>query len=94
MTPTSGPALGAAGRARALDKFTWRATAVGTVENYRALLDADAAPEPRMLTVDFDRLDLRAGHRLLDLGCGGGRHAFAAMRRGATVVALDYDASS
>ncbi|HEX4528894.1 MAG TPA: glycosyltransferase family 4 protein, partial [Acidimicrobiia bacterium] len=32
--------LGAAGRARVLDKFTWRATAVGTVENYRALLDA------------------------------------------------------
>ena len=45
-----------------------------------------------MLTVDFDRLDLREGHRLLDMGCGGGRHAFAAMRRGATVVALDYDA--
>ena len=48
---------------------------------------------PLMLTVDFDRLDLRAGQRLLDMGCGGGRHAFAAMRRGATVVALDYDAS-
>jgi SAM-dependent methyltransferase len=46
-----------------------------------------------MLTVDFDRFGLRAGHRLLDMGCGGGRHAFAAMRRGATVVALDYDAS-
>ena len=42
-----------------------------------------------MLTVDFDRLDLRPGHRLLDLGCGGGRHAFEALRRGATVVALD-----
>jgi SAM-dependent methyltransferase len=46
-----------------------------------------------VLTVDFDRLDLRSGHRLLDMGCGGGRHAFAAMRRGATVVALDYDAA-
>jgi glycosyltransferase involved in cell wall biosynthesis len=32
--------IGAAGRARALDRFTWRATALGTVENYRALLDA------------------------------------------------------
>jgi SAM-dependent methyltransferase len=42
-----------------------------------------------VLTVDFDRLDLRRGHRLLDLGCGGGRHAFEALRRGATVVALD-----
>lgn len=44
-----------------------------------------------MLTVDFERLDLRDGHSLLDLGCGAGRHAFAAMRRGATVVALDAD---
>ncbi|HET8930591.1 MAG TPA: class I SAM-dependent methyltransferase [Acidimicrobiales bacterium] len=43
-----------------------------------------------MLTVDYDRLGLRAGDRLLDLGCGGGRHAFEAYRRGARVVALDY----
>ena len=35
--------IGAAGRKRALDNFTWRQTAVGTVENYRALLDARAA---------------------------------------------------
>ena len=38
--------LGEAGRARVLDKFTWRATAVGTVENYRALLDARAGSGP------------------------------------------------
>ena len=43
-----------------------------------------------MLTVDFDRLQLRPGDRLLDMGCGGGRHAFAAMKRGASVIALDY----
>jgi len=42
-----------------------------------------------VLTVDFGRLGLRAGDRLLDLGCGGGRHAFEAHRRGASVVALD-----
>jgi glycosyltransferase involved in cell wall biosynthesis len=30
--------VGESGRARVLDKFTWRATALGTVENYRALL--------------------------------------------------------
>ncbi|MGH7358275.1 MAG: class I SAM-dependent methyltransferase [Acidimicrobiia bacterium] len=44
-----------------------------------------------MLTVDFDRLGLERGHRLLDLGCGAGRHAFESLRRGATVVALDLD---
>jgi len=44
-----------------------------------------------MLTVNYDRLGLRAGERLLDLGCGGGRHAFEARRRGARVVALDRD---
>jgi SAM-dependent methyltransferase len=43
-----------------------------------------------MLTVDFDRLGLAPGDRMLDMGCGGGRHAFAAIRRGATVVAFDY----
>jgi SAM-dependent methyltransferase len=42
-----------------------------------------------VLTVDYDRLGLRAGERLLDLGCGAGRHAYEASRRGARVVALD-----
>jgi SAM-dependent methyltransferase len=42
-----------------------------------------------MLTVDFERLDVSRGDRLLDLGCGGGRHVFEAARRGALVVALD-----
>jgi len=47
-----------------------------------------------VLTVDFDRLGLQPGERLLDLGAGGGRHAFEAMRRGAQVVAVDYDAAA
>jgi glycosyltransferase involved in cell wall biosynthesis len=34
--------LGAAGRARALARFTWRNTALGTIEHYRALLDEQA----------------------------------------------------
>jgi SAM-dependent methyltransferase len=42
-----------------------------------------------MLTVDYDKLGVRPGDRLLDLGCGFGRHAFEAARRGASVVALD-----
>ena len=44
-----------------------------------------------MLTVDYDRLGVRSGDHLLDLGCGGGRHAFEAFRRGANVVAFDRD---
>jgi SAM-dependent methyltransferase len=44
-----------------------------------------------MLTVDFGRIAITTGTRLLDLGCGAGRHAFEAARRGAQVVALDTD---
>jgi SAM-dependent methyltransferase len=44
-----------------------------------------------MLTVEFHRLPIQPGTRLLDLGCGAGRHAFEAARRGAEVVALDAD---
>ena len=45
-----------------------------------------------MLTVDFDRFPIAEGDVLLDLGCGAGRHAAEACRRGATVVALDMSA--
>lgn len=44
-----------------------------------------------MLTVDFDLLDVRPGLTFLDAGCGGGRHAFEALLRGASVTAMDYD---
>jgi SAM-dependent methyltransferase len=43
-----------------------------------------------MLTVDFDRLGLKAGDLVLDMGAGAGRHAFEVYRRGANIVALDY----
>ncbi|MFM8902774.1 MAG: class I SAM-dependent methyltransferase [Actinomycetota bacterium] len=45
-----------------------------------------------MLTVQFDRLNLKPGDLFLDAGTGFGRHAFEAARRGARVVALDYAA--
>jgi SAM-dependent methyltransferase len=46
-----------------------------------------------LLTVDYDRLDVRPGMTVLDLGCGEGRHAFEAYRRGADVVAVDWGVS-
>jgi SAM-dependent methyltransferase len=42
-----------------------------------------------VLTVDYDRLDVHPGTTLLDLGAGPGRHTFEALRRGASVVAVD-----
>jgi len=44
-----------------------------------------------VLTVRYSQLGLRPGERLLDFGCGAGRHSFEAMRRGAVVTALDSD---
>jgi SAM-dependent methyltransferase len=43
-----------------------------------------------LLTVRYDWLGLEPGDRVLDLGCGFGRHAFESLRRGAHVVACDY----
>jgi SAM-dependent methyltransferase len=46
-----------------------------------------------LLTVRYDWLGMQAGDRLLDLGCGFGRHAFEGQRRGAKVVACDLSAA-
>jgi SAM-dependent methyltransferase len=46
-----------------------------------------------MLTVDYDRLGVGAGMKVIDVGCGAGRHSFEAFRRGADVVAFDQNAS-
>lgn len=46
-----------------------------------------------MLTVDFDRLGIGPSTKVIDVGCGAGRHAFEAYRRGADVVAFDQDAA-
>jgi SAM-dependent methyltransferase len=43
-----------------------------------------------VLTVRYDLLGIQPGERVLDLGCGFGRHAFESLRRGAHVVACDF----
>lgn len=46
-----------------------------------------------MLTVDFSRLEIKPGDRILDIGCGPGRHACEAVKRsGVSVTAADLDA--
>jgi SAM-dependent methyltransferase len=46
-----------------------------------------------VLTVDFDRLGIGHGAKVIDVGCGAGRHSFEAYRRGADVVAFDQNAA-
>jgi SAM-dependent methyltransferase len=46
-----------------------------------------------VLTVDFRWFPVSPGDRVLDLGCGGGRHAYEAYRRGAAVIACDTSES-
>ena len=45
-----------------------------------------------MLTVDYDRLAVGSGTKVIDVGAGAGRHSFEAYRRGADVIAFDMDA--
>jgi SAM-dependent methyltransferase len=46
-----------------------------------------------MLTVDFDRLGIGPSTKVIDVGCGAGRHSFEAYRRGADIVAFDHDSA-
>jgi ubiquinone/menaquinone biosynthesis C-methylase UbiE len=39
-----------------------------------------------MITVDFDRLNIKPGYRILDIGCGSGRHTCFAYRFSNVVV--------
>ena len=43
--------------------------------------------------MDFDRLGIGHGTKVIDVGCGAGRHSFEAYRRGADVVAFDQNAA-
>lgn len=46
-----------------------------------------------MITIDFAAFPIEPGMSVLDVGCGQGRHSFAAFRRGAHVTALDLNES-
>ena len=84
--------MGAAGRERVLDAVQLARGGRGHRGGVRSdAIDARRG-ETSMLTVDFDRLGLRPGDRVIDMGCGAGRHAFEMYRRGADVIAFDQDA--
>ena len=45
-----------------------------------------------MVTVDFDRLAVKPGFKILDIGCGSGRHACAAYRcQNVIVIGVDLN---
>lgn len=45
-----------------------------------------------MLTIDFNRLNIKSGYRILDIGCGSGRHTCAAARlKHVTATGLDIN---
>ena len=93
-SPAERDALADRALRRVRERFAWSAVAEATAGQYLAAMEglATAAERTgRVLTVDFRRFPVRPGHRVLDLGCGGGRHAFEVYRRGADVVAFDLD---
>lgn len=47
-----------------------------------------------MLTVDFQRLPLRKGDRVLDAGCGEGRHIFECLRHECAILGMDLSRQS
>jgi len=47
-----------------------------------------------MITIDFRKLPLRPGDRVIDAGCGEGRHVFACYRSPCRIIGLDLNPQS
>jgi SAM-dependent methyltransferase len=80
-------------RSRGLKKLGERTPRVARPPSYRYLTPAAGGngATSRLDTIDFDLLRLRDGDRLLDVGCGTGRHVINACRRRCVVIGLDRD---
>ena len=81
--------IGAAGRRRVVERWSWKHCAQLTVDQYREVLAMPAnvdearartAGSEPLLTIRFDRLGVQPGDLVLDAGAGFGRHAFELAR--------------
>lgn len=59
---------------------------------YRTTDRNGETPYSRLQTVDLDLLGLERGERILDVGCGSGRHVLAASRRDCHAVGVELGA--
>ena len=90
-SPAERAALADRALRRVGERFAWPAVAQATAEQYRGPDQRPGRTAGPGADRRFPPVPVRPGHRVLDLGCGGGRHAFELYRRGANVVAFDLD---